>query len=76
MVTDVQMPVLDGIDLTRRVKSDEKTRKTPVLILSSLETPQDRRRGVEAGADGYLGKAELDAEKLSRMVERLCGTPT
>lgn len=74
LVTDVQMPVLDGIELTRRVKSDPSTRSTPVVILSSLEAPQDKRRGLEAGADAYLGKAELDAEKLSRVVERLCGT--
>lgn len=73
LVTDVQMPVLDGIELTRRVKSDPTTRQTPVVILSSLEAPQDKRRGMEAGADAYLGKAELDAEKLARVVERLCG---
>jgi len=73
LVTDVQMPVLDGIDLTRRVKSTPELRQIPVLILSSLETQQDRRRGLEAGAEGYLGKAELDGTRLARMVEQLCG---
>lgn len=74
LVTDVQMPVIDGIELTRRVKAEPTLQRLPVLILSSLETPHDRRRGLEAGADGYLGKAELDGERLSRMVERLCGS--
>lgn len=73
MVTDVQMPVLDGIELTRRVKNSPAVRRVPVLILSSLESPHDKRRGLEAGAEGYLGKAELDAERLARAVERLCG---
>jgi len=73
LVTDVQMPVLDGIDLTRRVKATPELRRIPVIILSSLETQQDRRRGLEAGAEGYIGKAELDATRLGRMVERLCG---
>lgn len=75
LVTDVQMPVLDGIGLTRRVKASPAVRRVPVLILSSLETQQDRRRGLEAGAEGYLGKAELDADRLAKAVERLCGRP-
>ena len=69
------MPVLDGIGLTRRVKASPAVRRVPVLILSSLETQQDRRRGLEAGAEGYLGKAELDADRLAKAVERLCGRP-
>ena len=73
LVTDVQMPVLDGIDLTRRVKATPELRKIPVLILSSLESQQDRRRGLEAGAEGYLGKRELDGPRLARLVEQLCG---
>lgn len=73
LVTDVQMPVLDGIDLTRRVKATPELRSIPVLVLSSLESQQDRRRGLEAGADGYLGKRELDGPRLARLVEQLCG---
>ncbi len=74
LVTDVQMPVMDGIELTRRVKGSETLRRTPVLILSSLATQHDKRRGLEAGADGYLGKQELDAAGLARLRERLCGS--
>ena len=76
VVSDVQMPILDGIGLTRRIRATPAVRKVPVLILSSLETHHDRRRGLEAGADGYLGKAKLDSTKLARMVERLCGSPS
>jgi len=73
LITDVQMPVLDGIDLTRRVKSTPRFAKVPILILSSLSAPEERRRGVDAGADAYMVKGELDGETLAGTLERLCG---
>jgi two-component system, chemotaxis family, sensor kinase CheA len=76
LVTDVQMPVLDGIDLTRRVKSTPRFTKLPIVIMSSLSAPEERRRGVDAGADAYMVKGELDAENLAGTLERLCGVPT
>jgi two-component system chemotaxis sensor kinase CheA/two-component system sensor histidine kinase and response regulator WspE len=75
LVTDVQMPVLDGIDLTRRVKASPRFGKLPVVILSSLAAPEERRRGVDSGADAYLVKGELEAEALAATLERLCGVP-
>ncbi len=75
LITDVQMPVLDGIDLTRRVKATPRFLKMPILILSSLSAPEERRRGVDAGADAYMVKGELDAETLAGALERLCGVP-
>jgi two-component system chemotaxis sensor kinase CheA/two-component system sensor histidine kinase and response regulator WspE len=75
LITDVQMPVLDGIDLTRRVKATPRFHKLPILILSSLSAPEERRRGVDAGADAYMVKGELDAEVLAGALERLCGVP-
>jgi two-component system chemotaxis sensor kinase CheA/two-component system sensor histidine kinase and response regulator WspE len=73
LLTDVQMPGLDGIDLTRRVKASARHARLPVVILSSLSAPEERRRGVDAGADAYLVKGELDAESLAAALERLCG---
>jgi two-component system chemotaxis sensor kinase CheA/two-component system sensor histidine kinase and response regulator WspE len=73
LVTDVQMPVLDGIDLTRRIKATPRLHKLPILILSSLSAPEERRRGVDAGADAYLVKGEMDADTLASAMERLCG---
>ncbi len=73
LLTDVQMPVLDGIDLTRRVKATPRFAGLPIVILSSLSAPEERRRGVDAGADAYLVKGELDAETLATTLERLCG---
>jgi two-component system chemotaxis sensor kinase CheA/two-component system sensor histidine kinase and response regulator WspE len=73
LVTDVQMPVLDGIDLTRRVKATPRFVKLPIVILSSLSAPEERRRGVDAGADAYLVKGELEAESFAGTLERLTG---
>jgi two-component system chemotaxis sensor kinase CheA/two-component system sensor histidine kinase and response regulator WspE len=73
LLTDVQMPGLDGIDLTRRVKGDARHARLPVVILSSLSAPEERRRGVDAGADAYLVKGEMDADSIAAALERLCG---
>jgi two-component system chemotaxis sensor kinase CheA/two-component system sensor histidine kinase and response regulator WspE len=73
LVTDVQMPVLDGIDLTRRVKATPRFLKLPIVILSSLSAPEERRRGVDAGADAYLVKGELESESFAATLERLTG---
>jgi two-component system chemotaxis sensor kinase CheA/two-component system sensor histidine kinase and response regulator WspE len=75
LVTDVQMPRLDGIDLTRRLKSTPRFSRLPIVILSSLAAPEERRRGVDAGADAYLVKGELDPDNLAATLERLCGVP-
>jgi two-component system chemotaxis sensor kinase CheA/two-component system sensor histidine kinase and response regulator WspE len=73
LATDVQMPVLDGIGLTRRVRASPRLARLPVLVLSSLAAPEERRRGAEAGADAWLVKGELDPEVLRATLDRLCG---
>ncbi|MDP3499330.1 MAG: response regulator [Myxococcales bacterium] len=71
ILTDVQMPRLDGFALTRRLKSDARTQHLPVVILSSLASPEDKRRGLDAGADAYLVKGELGVESLALAIDRL-----
>ncbi|MBN1206232.1 MAG: response regulator [Myxococcaceae bacterium] len=71
ILTDVQMPKMDGFSLTRRLKTTPAVARIPVIILSSLASPEDKRRGLEAGADGYLVKGELGVESLAQTIERL-----
>jgi two-component system chemotaxis sensor kinase CheA len=71
ILTDVQMPKLDGFSFTRRVKSHPDFGRIPVIILSSLASPEDKRRGVDAGADAYLIKGELGVESLALAIDRL-----
>jgi len=67
----VQMPRLDGFGLTRRLKSDPRWRTIPVVLVTSLEAPEDRAAGLEAGADGYLVKREVERGKLLELVRQL-----
>ncbi|HCF62334.1 MAG TPA: hybrid sensor histidine kinase/response regulator, partial [Myxococcales bacterium] len=71
VLTDVQMPTMDGIEFTRRIKADPATARLPVVILSSLAAPEDKRRGLDAGADAYLIKGELSAETIAQTIGRL-----
>ncbi len=71
VVTDVQMPRIDGFELTRRIKADPRLRSTPVVLVTSLDAPEDRALGLEAGADGYIVKREVERGKLLEMVRQL-----
>ena len=71
LLTDVQMPRMDGFQLTRRLRSAAATARLPVIILSSLASPEDKRRGLDAGADAYLVKGELGVESLAQAIDRL-----
>ncbi|MDQ3266760.1 MAG: response regulator, partial [Myxococcota bacterium] len=71
ILTDVQMPKIDGFALTRRLKGAPVTARLPVIILSSLASPEDKRRGMDAGADAYLVKGELGVESLAQAIDRL-----
>ncbi|MCP3137885.1 hybrid sensor histidine kinase/response regulator [Pyxidicoccus xibeiensis] len=71
ILTDVQMPKMDGFSLARRLKSTPSVARIPVIILSSLASPEDKRRGLDAGADAYLVKGELGVEVLAQAIDRL-----
>jgi chemotaxis protein histidine kinase CheA len=71
ILTDVQMPRLDGFGLARRLKGNHQVSRLPVVILSSLASPEDKRRGLDAGADAYLVKGELGVESLAQTIDRL-----
>lgn len=73
VLSDVQMPVLGGLDLTRRIKSDPKTRDLPVVLITTLSSDEDRRRGVEVGADLYIVKSEFDHTRLLEAIDRFLG---
>jgi len=71
VVSDVQMPRLDGLGLARRLKADARLRAIPVILVTSLDAPEDRAAGLAAGADGYLVKREVERGKLLELVRQL-----
>jgi two-component system sensor histidine kinase and response regulator WspE len=73
VITDVDMPRLDGIELTKLIKQDPKLRDLPVMIVSYKDREEDRRRGLEAGADYYLTKGSFHDETMLNAVRDLIG---
>jgi two-component system sensor histidine kinase and response regulator WspE len=73
VITDVDMPRLDGIELTRLIKQDPQLEHLPVLIVSYKDREEDRLRGLEAGADYYLTKSSFHDETLLQAVADLIG---
>ncbi|MBM3778700.1 MAG: response regulator, partial [Acidimicrobiia bacterium] len=73
VISDVDMPRMNGIELTTRLRADDHLREIPVIIVTSRDTVDDRRRGFEAGADAYVLKHEFDQERMLDTVQRLVG---
>ena len=73
VVSDVDMPRLDGFELTRRIKADPKTRDLPVVLVTALDSPEQQERGLDAGADAYLLKRTFDQRVLLETIQRLVG---
>jgi CheY-like chemotaxis protein len=71
LVTDVQMPKLDGIELLTRVRADARLRYLPVILVTSLDRSSDLARGTAAGADEYIVKGRFDQRQLLEAVARL-----
>ncbi len=71
VVTDVEMPRLDGMGLTRRIKSSPQLSAIPVIMVTSLDAPADRAMGYAAGANRYLVKSEVERGALLETVRQL-----
>lgn len=74
VVTDIEMPGIDGLELTRRLRASPAHAQLPVIVVSTRNRPEDHRAGLEAGADAYLAKQGLDPRELVALVRRL-GSP-
>jgi two-component system sensor histidine kinase and response regulator WspE len=73
IVTDIDMPRMDGIELLTHIRKDAKLKSMPVVILSYKDRDEDRRRGLDAGADYYLTKGSFHDDTLLRAVVDLIG---
>jgi CheY-like chemotaxis protein len=75
VVTDVDMPSCDGLELTRSIRARPELAGLAVLVVTSKSSDADRRRAMDAGADAYLVKGDLDQRSLLEAVDRLLGRP-
>lgn len=71
LVTDVEMPNMNGIELTMKVREHSTLKHLPVVLVTSLDSAEDRERGVKAGADAHIVKGKFDQESLLATVGRL-----
>jgi chemotaxis protein histidine kinase CheA len=73
VLTDVEMPNMDGFTLTARLRQEEKYRNTPIVIITSREKAEDKQRGVQVGADAYIVKGDFDQNNLVGTLRTLLG---
>jgi two-component system chemotaxis sensor kinase CheA len=71
IVSDIQMPNMDGLTLTARIRQDSRYRDLPVILVTSLASDEDRKRGIDAGADAYIVKSVFEQKLLLDTLKRL-----
>ena len=70
-MSDVEMPNMNGFALTDAIRSSKRFRELPVILLTSLDSEQDRARGMASGADAYLVKSSFDQGNLLYTIRQL-----
>ena len=73
LITDIDMPRIDGIELVTLLRRDSRLQSLPVMVVSYKDREEDRRRGLDAGADYYLAKASFHDDALLDAVVELIG---
>ena len=71
IVSDVEMPRMDGFDLTARVRADKQFSGLPVVLVTALESREHRERGIDVGANAYIVKSSFDQSNLLDVIRRL-----
>ena len=73
VITDIEMPRMDGFALLERIRAQDPTRDLPVVVVTNRERTEDKRRGMELGADAYILKSSFDQSSLLDTIQRLMG---
>ncbi len=71
VVSDVQMPRMNGLELTEKIRATKESQNLPVILVTGLESPEDRRKGVAAGANAYFVKSSFDQTDLLSAIRRM-----
>jgi len=71
VISDVEMPKINGFELTRKIRDTERLAQKPVILITSLDSREDREKGIDAGADAYIVKSNFDQSNLLEVLERL-----
>ncbi|WP_448572237.1 hybrid sensor histidine kinase/response regulator [Trichothermofontia sp.] len=71
VVSDIQMPNLDGLGLTQRIRQHKEYSELPIILVTTLASDEDKRRGAEAGANAYITKSSFNQDVLLETLNRL-----
>jgi two-component system chemotaxis sensor kinase CheA len=71
VVSDVEMPRMTGFDLTEKIRADKKLSEMPVVLVTALDSLEDRERGIDVGANAYIVKSSFDHGDLLQVIQRL-----
>ncbi|RJX35800.1 MAG: hybrid sensor histidine kinase/response regulator [Desulfurivibrio sp.] len=71
VLSDVEMPRMNGFELTEKIRADETLANIPLILCTSLATDQDRERGIQVGANAYIVKSNFDQSNLLQVIEKL-----
>ena len=71
VVADIEMPRMDGFALCEAIRGSRRLSALPIVLVTALERPEDRARGLEVGADAYLGKSSFDQQHLLDTIRQL-----
>ena len=71
ILLDVMLPQMDGFAVLQKIKTDKKTKKIPVIMLTNLGTTEDMKKGMDLGADEYLVKANLTPNQISDEINKI-----
>ena len=71
ILLDVMLPQMDGFTVLQKIKTDKKTKKIPVIMLTNLGTTEDMKKGIDLGADEYLVKANLTPNQISNEINKV-----
>jgi len=71
IVSDVEMPNMTGFELTEKVRGDQRLKGMPLILVTTLSSDEDRKRGIDAGADAYVIKGSTEQDQLLETVRRL-----
>lgn len=71
VITDVEMPLMSGFELVEKIKNHTNMQKIPVIIVTSLDSDEDKRRGIQVGADAYVSKGSFKSDLLLNIIEQL-----
>jgi CheY-like chemotaxis protein len=73
IVSDVEMPRMDGFELCRTLKQKEEYKEIPFVMVTALQKEEDKRRGIEVGAAAYIVKSAFEQTNLLDTIQRLVG---